>query len=121
MRRTALIILALLPLFLLSSVKVSGSVPPEGKPIDIERPDHTRPRSIEPECYYLGGYVYIICDNTVTAISGTVTRLSDNTQWSSNSTDNTLEISVSTDPDTYHLTFSLSDGTTYYGDYELTL
>ncbi|MBO7111127.1 MAG: hypothetical protein J6W18_04180 [Bacteroidaceae bacterium] len=55
----------------------------------------------------------------MTSISGTVTRISDNMQWSDSSTSNVLQIAVSSDAGSYHLTFTLSDGSSYYGDYIL--
>lgn len=118
-KRTILLTLALLPCFLIASAETANVVPAEGKPIIIERPDHVKPRSIEPECYYLDGYVYITCDSSVTSISGTVTRISDNMQWSNSSTSNVLQIAVSSGAGSYHLTFTLSDGSSYYGDYIL--
>lgn len=118
-KRTILLTLVFLPCFLFTPVKASADIPTEGRPIKIDRPDHVHPRTIEPECYYLDGYVYIICDSTVTSIAGTVTRLSDNMQWSDSSTNYTLQIAVPTDAGTYHLDFSLSDGSYYYGDYIL--
>lgn len=118
-KRTLSLILALLPCFLFTPVKASTDIPTEGRPINIDRAGHVHPRSIEPECYYLDGYVYITCDSTVTSIDGTVTRLSDNLQWSDSSTSYTLQIAVPTDAGTYHLEFSLSDGSYYYGDYIL--
>jgi len=113
------LILALLPCFLFTQANTFTDIPTEGRPINIDRADHVKPRSIEPECYYLDGYVYITCDSSVTSISGTVTRISDNLQWSNNSTSNVLQIAVSSDAGSYHLTFTLSDGTSYYGDYIL--
>ena len=119
MRRTLSFVLALLPCFLFTPVKASTDIPTEGRPINIDRPGHVHPRSIVPECYYLDGYVYITCDSTVTSIDGTVTRLSDNLQWSDSSTSNVLQIAVSSDAGSYHLTFTLSDGSSYHGDYIL--
>ena len=118
-KRTILLILALLPC--LPIFKINAALPPHevGKPIDIEYDQPTQPRSIKPECYYLDGYIYIIGDVSVTSISGTVTRISDNLQWSNNSTSNVLQIAVSSDTGSYHLIFTLSDGTSYYGDYTL--
>lgn len=120
-KRTILSILAFMPLFSFLDVNAL-TLPPEpeiGEPIHIESQEQNQPRSIEPECYYLEGYVYIICDNSVTSISATVTRLSDNAQWSDSSSSNTLQIAVPTDSGTYHLTLTLSDGSSYYGDYIL--
>jgi hypothetical protein len=120
MRRTTLLfILALMPSFVFSSVNATKTVPENGEPIVVVGAGHIRPRSIEPECYYLDGYVYIIGDSSVTSISGTVTRLSDNMQWSNSCTGNALQIAVPTDAGSYHLTLSLSDGSSYYGDYTL--
>ena len=104
----------------LSFVSLNAICPPEdGEPIVIQDGDIIHPRSITPFCYYQNGYVYIIGDNSVTSISGTVTRLSDNAQWSNSSSSNTLQIAVPTDPATYRLTFTLSDGSSYYGEYTL--
>lgn len=119
MRRTLLFVMALMPCFVYSSVKASETVPDEGIPIIVDSNGEGRPRSIEPKCYYLDGCVYVIGDNNVTSISGTVTRSSDNMQWSNSSSNNTLQIAVPTDAGSYHLTLSLSDGSSYYGDYNL--
>lgn len=113
--------MALLPSFVFSEVLAFNSGPEEGVPIVIEYNQPERPRSITPECYYLDGYVYVIGDSSVTSISGTVTRLTDNAQWSDSSTGNMLQIAVPTDAGTYRLTLTLSDGSSYYGDYALTL
>ncbi len=119
MRRTILLVLALMPSLISFSVNAAVTVSDEGIPIIVESNGGGRPRSIEPECYYLDGYVYIIGDSSVTSISGTVTRLSDNMQWSNSCTGNALQIAVPTDAGSYHLTLSLSDGSSYYGDYTL--
>lgn len=121
MKRTFFLIVALMPFFTFTSINAMNGEPDEGEPIHIEYEQPTQPRSIEPECYYLDGYVYIIGDNTITGIGGTVTRLSDNAQWSNSSSSNTLQIAVPTNPATYRLTFTMSDGSSYYGDYTLTL
>ena len=57
--------------------------------------------------------------NDITSINGTVTRQSDNMQWSNSSNSNTLQIAVPSDAGIYRLTFTLSDGSSYYGDYVL--
>ena len=103
-------------------VKATGicDVPEEGNPIVIESDHIPQPRSItDIECYYLNGYVYIICGNDITSVNGTVTRLSDNMQWSNSSNSNTLQIAVPSDAGIYRLTFTLSDGSSFYGDYVL--
>ena len=119
LKRTLLFILALLPCLSVSVMATSNE--PEDIPIIPINPGSTRPRSIEPDCYYLDGNVYVIADTGISSVSGTVTRLSDNAQWSDSSTGNTLQIAVPTDAGTYRLTFTLSDGSSYYGDYTLTL
>lgn len=118
-KRTITVIFALLPC--LSNPVMASSDGPDDIPLKPFNPDVIIPRSIELECYYQDGYVYIIGDSSVTSISGTVTRIGDNMQWSDSSTSNTLQIAVPTDAGSYHLTFTLSDGSSYYGDYTLTL
>ena len=119
-KRNIFLTMSLLTCFSFLSIN-AASPDPDGEPIGIFSPGGVRPRSIELECYYLNGYVYIIGDSSVTSISGTVTRIGDNMQWSDSSTSNTLQIAVPTDAGSYHLTFTLSDGSSYYGDYTLTL
>lgn len=118
-KRTIFCVFALLQLF--PSINIFALTPPPdtGEPIDLESEGYIQPRSVEPDCYYLDGYVYINCDNSVTSISGTVIRLSDNAQWSNSSNRNTLQIPVPTSEGTYRLSFSLSDGSSYYGEYSL--
>lgn len=118
-KRTIMVLLALLPCISLSTVNALTDDPPLGKPINVNELPPLPPRSIAPECYYLDGYVYIIGDNSITSITGTVTRLSDNVQWNGNCTSNNLQIVVSTDPGAYSLTFTISDGSTYQGIYYL--
>lgn len=118
LKRTIVVILALLPFL---SVDIWASLnDPNDIPLKPLSPGNIQPRSIEDiECYYLDGYVYIIGDSSVTSVSGTVIRLTDNMQWSDSSTSNTLQIAVPTDAGVYRLTFTLSDGNSYYGDYTL--
>lgn len=111
--------LALLPCLLLSTIWNSADIPSEGQPIAIIRAGHIRPRDIVPECYYLDGYVYIIGSSTVTSVDATVSRLSDNMQWSDSSMSNTLRMAVSSEVGTYRLVLTLSDGNTYYGEFTL--
>lgn len=117
LKRTLFVMLALLPC--LSVPVMAFTNEPDNIPITPMYPDHVQPRSIMPECYYQDGYVYIIGDASVTSISATVTRLSDNAQWSNSGTSNTLQIAVPTDAGAYRLELSLSDGNSYYGDYIL--
>lgn len=113
------LLMALVPSFSHSDANITTDWGGDIEPIIIKSGGTTRPRSIEPECYYQDGYVYIIGSTNVTSISATVTRLSDNVQWSNSSTSNTLQIAVPTDAGTYRLELSLSDGNSYYGDYIL--
>lgn len=117
LKRTLFVILALLPC--LTIPVMASSDEPDDIPLKPISQGGVLPRSIEPECYYQDGYVYIIGDTSVTSISATVTRLSDNAQWSNSGTSNTLQIAVPTDAGTYRLELSLSDGNSYYGDYIL--
>ena len=79
-----------------------------------------RPRSVDQlHCFYQDGYVYIVGGSDITFINGTVTRRSDNMQWSDSSNSNMLQIAVLSDAGIYRLTFTLSDGSSYYGDYVL--
>lgn len=118
-KRTLVSLLAFMPF--LSINVAAADVKSDSIPINPIYSGNMRPRSIEPECCYMNGYVYIIGDSSVTSISGTVTRIGDNMQWSDSSTSNTLQIAVPTVAGSYHLTFTLSDGSSYYGDYTLTL
>lgn len=118
-KRTFLSILALLPCFLLSTIDASADIPIKGQPIAIDRPDHIRPRDIVPECYYLDGYVYIIGNGNIISVYATVSRLSDNMQWSDSNFGNTLRMAVSSDAGTYRLVLTLSDGSTWYGEFIL--
>jgi len=120
MKKRTLFILALLPFIApLNTDAVCSEPVEEGTPIVIEYKRPPQPRSIEPHCYFWDGSLYIMCNSYITSVSGTITRLSDNMQWSDSSTSNVLQIAVSSDAGSYHLTFTLSDGTSYYGDYIL--
>lgn len=117
LKRTLVILLTALPLYF-TPVWASNDGP-DDIPLTPIHNDNIRPRSIAPVCYYLDGYVYIICDTCITSTSATVTRQSDNVQWNNISYSNILQISVSTDPGIYHISLVLSDGSLYYGDYNL--
>lgn len=96
-------------------------MPDDNTEIDITSMGNTPyPRSVHQlHCYYQNGYVFIIGDSNITSINGTVARLSDNLQWSNSSNSNILQIAVPVDAGIYRLTFTLSDGSSYYGDYVL--
>ncbi|MBO7589614.1 MAG: hypothetical protein J6T18_09355 [Bacteroidaceae bacterium] len=104
------------------SINLSAFVPDDDETdihiSDINDPH--RPRSVDQlHCYYQNGYVNIVGGNDITSINGTVTRQSDNMQWSNSSNSNMLQIAVPSDAGIYRLTFILSDGSSYYGDYVL--
>ena len=70
-------------------------------------------------CQYYNSEVTIMADSSITYISAQVVRLDDNTTWSNAGAGDTLVIAVSNDPGTYVLTFTLSNGKSYYGEYTL--
>ena len=120
MRAKILFLLALLP-FIQSNSSFAEETEPNQtpKPIVVRSSGHTQPRSLLPNCYYYDGRVYIECGIDETSVSGTVTRSSDGYQWSNSANGNTLQIEVSTEPGTYTLTFTLSSGCSYVGEYVL--
>ena len=113
--------MAFLILSCIINVNLSAFVPDDNIEIDINSMgDISYPRSVDqPHCFYQDGYVYIVGGSDITFINGTVTRRSDNMQWSDSCNSNILQISVSSDAGVYRLTFTLSDGSSYYGDYVL--
>ena len=70
-------------------------------------------------CQYYNSEVTIMADSTITYITAQVVRLDDNATWSNAGAGDTLVIPVSDDPGTYVLTFTLSNGKSYYGEYTL--
>ena len=80
-----------------------------------------RARYIEvgPTCTYFEGEVTIQADSSVTFINASVERLEDNTVWTDASMSDTLIMSVTDEPGTYILTFTLSNGKSYIGKYIL--
>lgn len=127
-KKFLLVLLALMPCF--QTIVMAGF--PDGEPEEIPvspkpvpNPNGPRSRSraryieVSPECYYYNGEVSIYADSSITSISASVTRLDDNMQWTETSISNTLTMVVSTDPGTYLLTLTLSDGKTYIGEYTL--
>ena len=75
LKRTLFVILALLPC--LSIPVMAASDEPDRIPITPMYPEHANPRSIEPECYYLDGYVYIVADAKALVKTFTVERCRD--------------------------------------------
>lgn len=78
-----------------------------------------QPRTILPDCYYFNGSVYIECGDSVTGIECTVTRFEDNSQWNNRVVGNTLQVSTSYESGLYSVTFTLSDGSSYYGEFQI--
>ncbi|MBO4723960.1 MAG: hypothetical protein J5596_01400 [Bacteroidaceae bacterium] len=72
-----------------------------------------------PECFYYNGEVSIVAGSNIASISASVIRVNDNMEWSSAGMGNTLSFVVSTEPGTYVLMLTLSDGKSYYGEYTL--
>ena len=121
MRARFLLLMATMSWFLSNSVFARNTEPvPTPQPIDVRSESKKQPRTLNPECYYLDGCVYIEGAFYETSISGTVTRAGDDNQWSNTANGNTLQIQVPTTPGTYTLTFTLSYGGTYTGEYILT-
>ena len=128
-KKFLVVLLALLPCFQTQVMACSGDEPEqiplksEPKPSSNPGPRaRSRARNtieVAPSCFYYNGEVSIEAGSGVAFISATVTRLDDNMQWSDSSVGNTLVISVSTEPGTYLLNLTLSDGSSYYGEYSL--
>lgn len=132
-KKLLVILLALLPCFQ-TAVMAGGFDDPEPEDIPIkEQPSpypgtHNGPRSrararyiVEdmPDCQYCNGEVSIEADSSVTFITAQVIRLDDNQEWNDAGMGDSLVMSVSTEPGTYLLSFTLSNGKSYYGEYIL--
>ena len=74
---------------------------------------------VEPQCYYYEGEVTIQADPTVSYISAQVVRAEDNMTWSDAGVGSTITLTVTSDPGTYYLYFTLSNGKSYMGKYIL--
>lgn len=94
-------------------------IPDEPITILITPAPNPFPRSAaqHPYCYFQDGVVYIDADVTVTAITASVTRYSDNQFWTDAAATNALAITVTPDPGEYHLQLTLSTGQSYQGKY----
>ena len=129
-KKILVVLLALLPCFQ-TDVIANGFDDPGPKEIPVKNtptPTPGGPRSrararftIEESlvCQYYNSEVTIMADSTITYISAQVVRMDDNTTWSNAGTGDTLVIPVSDEPGTYILTFTLSNGKSYYGEYTL--
>ena len=131
-KKLLLVLLAVLPCFETTTMAMTdgdigepSEIPLKGKPGDSgTRPRLRAPRRgntvvTTPECYYYNGEVSIYAPSEITAISATVERVDDNAQWYGSCTDSELTFTVSSEPGDYILTLTLSDGTSYYGEYSL--
>ena len=80
-----------------------------------------RARNIEdaPICTYCEGEVSIQADSSVTFINASVERLEDNAVWTDAGMGDTLIMSVTDEPGTYILRFTLSNGKSFIGEYTL--
>lgn len=78
-----------------------------------------QPRTILPNCYYCNGIVYIECAESVTGIACTVTRFEDNLRWNNRVVGNNLQILTSSDCGLYSVTFTLSNGDSFYGEFQI--
>lgn len=125
-KKVLVVMLALLPCFQSSLIYADN-----GEPIPIkEKPGiggTPRPRARariiaqgeDPVCTYCDGEVTIQAESGITLISATITRLEDNVTFSDAAAGDILIMSVSTDSGTYILTFTLSNGKSYIGEYYL--
>lgn len=126
-KKFLLVLLALLPCFQTSLMAAGDGDPdPELIPVKPNTEINPRPRArarftVEngPVCYYYQGEVSIEAESGISFITATVTRIEDNESWTDSVMDDTLIINVSEDPGTYILTFTLSNGQSYIGEYYL--
>jgi len=74
---------------------------------------------VEPQCFYYEGEVTIQADYTVSYITAEIIREEDNMTWSDAGAGSTITMTVTSDPGTYYLYFTLSNGKSYIGKYIL--
>lgn len=127
-RKNLLVLLVLFTCFQ-TSVIAGGFDVAGPEPIPVKKkptPNPNVPRSREryeieesPVCQYFYSEVTIMADSTITYISAQVVRMDDNVSWSNAGAGDTLVIQVTDEPGTYILTFTLSNGDSYYGEYTL--
>ena len=128
-KKFLLFLLALLPCFQTSLMAAGDGDPdPEEIPVKPVPNANNKPRArararfaVEngPACYYYQGEVSIEAESGISFITATVTRIEDNESWTNSAMDDTLIINVSEAPGTYILTFTLSNGQSYIGEYYL--
>ena len=131
-KKLLVVLLVLLPCFQ-TAVMAGGFDESDPEPIPVtEKPSLNNnspgPRSrararytIEESlvCQYYNSEVTIMADSSIVYVAAQVVRLDDNQSWSNAGAGDTLVIAVSDDPGTYILTFTLSNGKSYYGEYTL--
>lgn len=74
---------------------------------------------VSPSCFFDNGEVSILAEDDITFINASVIRLDDNMEWSGTGIGNTLSFMASTEPGTYMLMLTLSNGKSYIGEYTL--
>ena len=124
LKRVLVVMMVLLPCFQTSvwAGDEPDEIPIKGDPNPIPR-NRARGRSFNlettPACYYFNGEVSIQADSSVTFINASVERLEDNAVWTDAGMGDTLIMSVTDEPGTYILRFTLSNGKSYIGEYTL--
>lgn len=127
-KKLMVVTMVLLPCFQ-TNVMAGNEGDPENIPV-IPDPNNSgnggsrnraRARYIEevPICSYYEGEVTIEAESGITLITASVVRAEDNIIWSGAALGDTLTMSVSDEPGTYYLTFTLSNGKSYMGKYIL--
>lgn len=125
LKRVFVVMMVLLPCFQTNVWASDEPDDPNNIPLkpNPTTPPRTRARSINfeamPTCYYYNGEVTIQADSNVTFINASVERLEDNAVWTDAGMGDTLIMSVTDEPGTYILTFTLSNGKSYIGEYTL--
>ena len=129
-KRILVALLMLLPCFqaIVIASENNGPIPitphpnPSPDPGSVPSPkNRARARyiEVEPQCFYCDGGVTIQADPTVSYITVQVVRAEDNMTWSDAGAGSTITLTVTSDPGTYYLYFTLSNGKSYIGKYIL--
>lgn len=124
-KRILVALFVLLPCFQTTTVWADGveDIPLKPDPSGSGGNPRNRARAryieVEPQCYYYEGEVTIQADPTVSYISAQVVRADDNMTWSDAGAGSTITLTVTSDPGTYYLYFTLSNGKSYIGKYIL--
>ena len=124
LKRVLVVMMVLLPCFQTSvwAGDEPDEIPIKGDPNPGPR-NRARGRSFNyettPACYYFNGEVSIQADSSVTFINASVERLEDNAVWTDAGMGDTLIMSVTDEPGTYILRFTLSNGKSYIGEYTI--